>query len=139
MIRESFKKTGQFPFDVDKILHNCRVQLPDEEKDHIKQVLPQLTQLMNDQGEIFDTDMDKLNIRKTTEKDGRIVSQRRSCILTDFQFYSRELEVKYQKERQKQEAKAKALLRKENNKRKEQQLNNNNNNYIQVKKIKLVL
>lgn len=62
------------------------------QQQHMKDILDQLIHIMLQKGEIFDSDFDNLGFMKEQSKDGLIVSQRRTCILTNTALIQREVD-----------------------------------------------
>lgn len=83
-ISESFRKTGIYPFNFQTIMRNCTTALPIRELDALQAVLPQMSALFQQKGEVTDADMTALGVRAPKSvKDKLIVSRRRAIILTD--------------------------------------------------------
>lgn len=87
MIRESFQATGLYPVDAKKILSNCHHRITREEELHIMHRMPELIQLFKTQGEVFESDFDRLGIQSTKQREGKgldglILYRRRAIILT---------------------------------------------------------
>jgi len=80
-IRDSFKLIGVHPYSLHQILSECRAEVSEDEETHIMEVMPKLVQKIRDQGELFDSDFDKENIRNLAEdmqvgKRGRVLKGR---------------------------------------------------------------
>jgi len=87
MIRESFQCSGIFPRDANHILRNCHHRVTVAEQRAVQLHMPELVQLINTQGEIYESDFDQLGILCTKERLGKsldelILNRRRAVILT---------------------------------------------------------
>jgi hypothetical protein len=91
-IQNSFKLTGIFPLHIGVMLSACTGDITPLEELHIVTVaLPRLRQLMLTQGQLFEKDFDTCGIRAALKnRDGRVVYQRRACILTSIAFLQHE-------------------------------------------------
>ncbi len=112
MIRESFKATGIYPFSLEQILNNCHHKITKTEQAAIKAKLPELTELMNQQGEIYETDFDRLGLLCTTVREGKaldelVLNRRRSVIVTHSVANAREVDYITQRDAAKEKAEKK--------------------------------
>ena len=90
MIRESFHKTGSFPFDLSRIINQMRGEtVVQAEFDAISNALPRMTQKFHDKGELSEQDFTDEGIRADTQiaikakpRDQRVIYQRRSLNIT---------------------------------------------------------
>ncbi len=93
MIRESFAKSGIFPFNLDVILTNfskCQKNLTTNDLLSIKRSLPELATVMEEQGELPEARLSALGIksseetwRKNKSPDDLVLSRRRGVIITN--------------------------------------------------------
>jgi ribosomal protein S6E (S10) len=97
MIESSFKETGIFPFNESIILKNCKTKILATEEKNIFSSLDNLVIKMKTQGEIFESDFDEMDIRKTLDvngfevkKDDLVNYRRRSLMLTNINYIARE-------------------------------------------------
>jgi hypothetical protein len=103
-IRESFLVTGQCPYNLRRIIGNCKTEISDEQYNLIETNLIHLSNVMDMEGEITEAEYDRLGILATTEKrdrqkstDDLVLNRRRSIILTHPKVLEREIE--YRKKR----------------------------------------
>lgn len=87
MIRESFEATGLYPPCSEQVLANCHSRIKSRDYAWIRKKMPELVQLMKDQGEIYEKDFDRLQILCTMEREGKtldelIIYRRRAIVLT---------------------------------------------------------
>jgi ribosomal protein S6E (S10) len=104
MIESSFKQTGIYPFDISVIFKNCKTNILPLEETNILSNLDNLVVKMKEQGEIFDSDFDEVNIRQTLDLNGFVVKKddlvnyrRRSLMLTNINYIAREENKKNEK------------------------------------------
>ena len=95
-IMDSFKETGIYPYNFDKIFHNFTNKMPLKptflQKEEIKGRMKELMELMV-KGEIFDSELDNIGFwsdENDNDKDKLIVSQRRFVFLTNSELVGRE-------------------------------------------------
>jgi hypothetical protein len=106
-LRNSFKDTGIYPFNMDKMIANCKAAVPDIERFHWGNQLHAAKQLMLEHGELSDQLLDQLNIcnNMKTNKDHLIIPRRRMIFITNPSFVDLEaqkMEVKKKKDEDKQ-------------------------------------
>ena len=99
-ILDSFSATGIFPYNLTTILKNVKLTpanaLGYQEELNIFCNMEEMGRLMKKHGELFETDMDRMGIRKevvTTNKmskDDLVLHRRRACILTNRGLIGRE-------------------------------------------------
>ena len=89
MIRESFQVTGQCPFNLKRIIENCKSKISTEQYKLIDQKLIHLSNVIDSEGEISELEYENIGILPTTEKtlrqkstDDLVLMRRRSIILT---------------------------------------------------------
>jgi hypothetical protein len=77
--QNSFIDTGIYPFSMDRMIRNCKVQLPDTERHHWSTKLDEARELMLEHGELTDALLDELKIgnNMNTIKDNYIIPRRR--------------------------------------------------------------
>ncbi len=92
MIIDSFTKTGVYPYNPDVIFGLCKEPFSLDEVNQIKGLLPNLTEIFSNQGEISDNNFQQLQILGTTKTnvDNLIVTRRRSAELTNSNFLMNE-------------------------------------------------
>ena len=87
---KSFLKNRSLPLcNLHTILSNCKTVIPHDEVLHIKQCMEELTNIMEEKGELSDKDFDRLNIRLVggeSSKDDLVVYRRGGCILANYAF-----------------------------------------------------
>ena len=101
IITDSFKLTGQYPFDLHLKIHNSKADISRQTLEELEQALPALTAIFKEHGKVTgthcllrtlfifrsDSDMDAAGIRKTKgdfrskEKDERVLHQQRACLI----------------------------------------------------------
>jgi hypothetical protein len=113
-LEKSFEDTGIYPFDMNKMMANCKIRIPDEERAHWNQQLPLAKDLLLQHGELSDKILDDLNIANNmeTNKDNLIIPRRRMILLTNKGFLLREGEKQMEKLRVEQAKVASAADRK---------------------------
>jgi hypothetical protein len=86
IVQESFSKTGMYPFNLDKILDECKSKLNDEQRDIIKDKLPGLVDIFELEGHISDASLIKSGILPTVNsakpKDQLTLSSQRAVLLS---------------------------------------------------------
>jgi len=91
MIKDSFSRAGIYnsntaSYDLSKILANCTSTITIEEESQIIEVVPKLAKVLNENGELLDSDFDKHNIivnENIRSKDNLIISRKRMVLLTN--------------------------------------------------------
>jgi transposase len=91
IVTDSFKWTGIYPFNMQKILKNCSTILSGTEEKLIMDAIPTLSEKFQNQGELFDEDFDEVGIKETTKKDHLVTNRRRSIILTSKGYICRQM------------------------------------------------
>ena len=102
MVKDSFKLIGCHPFDLNVIIGNVRLQkkLTGQQLKEIHDVLPLLVECLVDKGEIYDTDIEALQIPWLTigkSKDDSVIYRRRAVILNHESVIAREKARKLEK------------------------------------------
>jgi hypothetical protein len=89
--------------------------------------MPQLSAIMKEKGELSDVAMDGLGIPISTTKDGKVVNQRRVCLLNHKEFVLTETQTRVEKAIKKTVAKEKSAARKRKIATETNNINNSNN------------
>lgn len=96
-IQNSFKEVGIYPYSFEKIFSNFTDKMKGkptyDDQLYYKKIMDELKAIILEKGEISDADFDRLNINDefSCNKDGLIVSQRRTVILTNMALIKSEL------------------------------------------------
>ena len=112
-----FANVGICPFDMNKMINNIKgATLPDDERLHWVEKLPQASKEMLKNGELSDNFMDKLNIKNNmaTNKDNLGSHRRRMSILNHHEYLRRQAIAAEEKEAEKIARQAAAEVRAEN-------------------------
>jgi hypothetical protein len=111
LIEQSFEKTGIYPLNINKIFSNCTSKIDAVEYKQLLAQIDPLTEVFEQQGELFDEDYDAVGIRQGPKKSDRCISGKRSVILTDPNFIDREATIKAWKRVKKAELDARKLAK----------------------------
>ena len=95
-IIKSFKLTGTFPYDENVIMNECTANITLRTAYQIRKNIDYLKNKLKLQGELFEKDFEDCGIddnigKKGKPKDELVVCRRRCLILTNEQFYQREM------------------------------------------------
>lgn len=98
-ITKSFESTGTFPYSDTVIMNECTADINIKMQYSIRRSIDYLKAKLEEQGELFEKDFQDCSIddnigKKGKPKDELIVCRRRCVILTNEQFYQRELKKK---------------------------------------------
>jgi transposase len=114
---QSFKATGNYPYDLNRILSNFRgPPITMAQRDIIKNVFPTLVARYATAGELSEKDYDELNIPKDPKEGGksrdiRVIYQRRSLLFTHPSVQSKEHAMELEKREQALQAQARRAKR----------------------------
>jgi hypothetical protein len=111
MIEDSFAKTGIYPLNIDRFFNNCTSKIDKDEYEQLLLQVDPLTEVFEQQGELYDGDYEAVGIRPGPKKDNRCISGKRSAILTDPNFYDREATIRAWKRAKANEAEVRRLAR----------------------------
>ena len=83
-LMHAFNQTGIYPFNIDQMIRNCKIEVPNVERLHWLEQLEAAKAVMMETGELQDAFLDQLNIGNNmlTNKDKLCLSRRRMVILT---------------------------------------------------------
>lgn len=90
IVRDSFERAGVFPCDTEQILSQFAFRLTADERRKIDESLPELTNRMKTNGELYESDFDEFGICDGENKSKYVVSRRRTVILTNEMFIQNE-------------------------------------------------
>lgn len=96
MIRESFEQCGIVPFNPRLIMSNCRSSIAPTDQGKILNSVAHLVDLFHNNGELFESDLDLLEISSNVDRGGKkpldqaVLNRRRACILTHPALIARE-------------------------------------------------
>eukprot|EP00597_Dinobryon_sp_UTEXLB2267_P013124 CAMPEP_0170106118 /NCGR_PEP_ID=MMETSP0020_2-20130122/5181_1 /TAXON_ID=98059 /ORGANISM="Dinobryon sp., Strain UTEXLB2267" /LENGTH=176 /DNA_ID=CAMNT_0010330379 /DNA_START=1128 /DNA_END=1658 /DNA_ORIENTATION=- len=120
-VKDSFCRAGIYnskttSYDLKQILSNCTSTISIEEETHIMEVIPKLAAILNQNGELLDSDFNKYNIRveeSISSKDNLVLSRKRMVLLTNATLVQKEEEKRKKKEEDKLQNLEKKRVRKE--------------------------
>jgi len=101
LVQESFRLTGQHPFNIGQVFSNCTTKLTSEEGLAVSENMKKWSQIMSLEGEIADTVFESCKIPalvEGTSKDSLVLNRRRSCLLTNPRLIQREIAKREEKE-----------------------------------------